>query len=338
MKRLARVLALAAVGVLAPGALAGSAIAAPPAGTSGPEEFVLAPPHAAPSSGPGGSAARARVVPGSYGVVLVLNASMDVSARVIAREMAAARGLAARLPQRMPLGIVTYNGVVTVLMQPTTDRRTIASALRKAPSALVGSRVYDATSTAVGLLAPLEAGTVVTLVGAPDSGSRATPGKIAASALAGQTRILAIGAVPSARPVLDALVSAGAAHSLGLSSAAGLPAGYASIARQLNRASTIPMASVIAGRMQATLAARAQGHGAKSAAPTPHKQAALKHATPKRASHRDAATANGGAKRHAKPEQAAVKPRASGAHPFFGSSAGRIVAMLGVIGDRKSVV
>ncbi len=88
-------------------------------------------------------------------VVLVLDVSLSMEAtdvapsRLLAAQQAA-RDFAAGLPQRTPLGLVTFAGTASVLTSPTTDRGAFTSALETVT-------LSERTATGEGIYAGLSA-------------------------------------------------------------------------------------------------------------------------------------------------------------------------------------
>jgi tight adherence protein B len=142
-----------------------------------------------------------RVVPGdgagarTLGAMLVIDTSRSMRGAPIAAAMAAARQFAARRPAQQRLGVVFFNRMATVALQPTTDAAKIADALASPPPLAKGTRVYDAAALAVRALgdAGVSAGSLVVLSDGADVGSHLTPAGVADAARHAKTRVFTIG-------------------------------------------------------------------------------------------------------------------------------------------------
>jgi tight adherence protein B len=257
------------------------------------------------------SATPATQVPGAFGTILVLNASRGVPAASVRAQLAAARAFVARRAGSIPVGIVTYNGVATVLAPPTTDRRILASALKSAPPRLGGSHVYDAVDVALGLLrsARVGSGAVVALAAGRDSGSRVTPAQLGAAARAQNARVFAagLGSPGRAAAALDGLAATGVAHSFGTPRAAALPGLLSGFGAQLGRASVVRYTSDAGAGNRVAISLDVNGVAARTAATLPAAPHAPKASAP------------------------AAKPHASPVKDFFASAQGRTAVVLAVI-------
>jgi tight adherence protein B len=125
-----------------------------------------------------------------FGTVLVIDASDSTQG-----SLNAARTFAARRNPKQPLGVIMFNKQISVVLAPTTDSAAIARALSSVPNVGGGTRIYDATTTAIGLLAQahITAGSVIVLSDGTDS--RPGQAAVAAAAQAAHVRIYTIAVV-----------------------------------------------------------------------------------------------------------------------------------------------
>jgi tight adherence protein B len=102
---------------------------------------------------------------GSFGMVLVIDASISMRGKPIAGAMTAARTFAARRRAAQRLGVITFDEDVTVALPLTTDARSIDDALTGEPALGRGTAIRDASLAAVKLLrdAKERGGSVVVL-------------------------------------------------------------------------------------------------------------------------------------------------------------------------------
>jgi tight adherence protein B len=137
------------------------------------------------------SAASARAL----GVVLVIDTSGSMRGAPIAGAMAAARAFASHRNSQQQLGVVTFNGTPTVLLQPTADPNAIQSALSTAPKLGRNTHIYDAVGTAIDLLgqAHIAGGSVVVLSDGSDTGSSLSVSALGARAKRAGVRIYSVG-------------------------------------------------------------------------------------------------------------------------------------------------
>jgi len=88
---------------------------------------------------PAGAAAK-----GTFGVVLVIDASASMSGAPITNAMDAARAFAGRRTANEQLGLLLFNNRVVTTLPPTTDQGAITRSLAPAPTVAVGTHIYDA--------------------------------------------------------------------------------------------------------------------------------------------------------------------------------------------------
>lgn len=132
---------------------------------------------------------------GSFATVLVIDASNSMSGQAIAEAMNAARAFAERRAPGQQLGVITFSGRPQVLLPLTTDTAQIDQALATEPELAPATRVYDATSAALGMLdeAGVQAGSVVVLSDGADTGSAASLSEVTDRAEAAGIRVFTVG-------------------------------------------------------------------------------------------------------------------------------------------------
>jgi tight adherence protein B len=136
-----------------------------------------------------------KVASGTFGAVLVVDASDSMRGAAIAGAVQAAREFLAHKAPNAALGVVTFNQTVHELVAPTTDAKRVAAALARPPRLVVGTHLYDAAAAAVGALsrAKVRAGSLVLLTDGRDTRSRLSAAEVAAKARAAHVRVFAVG-------------------------------------------------------------------------------------------------------------------------------------------------
>jgi tight adherence protein B len=131
----------------------------------------------------------------SFGVVLVLDASLSMRGEPYQRAIDAAKAFAAQRNANQQLGIVTFNGVVETLVPLSSDDEVIADALASPPPLAEGTNLYDGVARGLALLAAakIDSGAVVVLSDGADTGSSATPERLGPAATKAHTRIFTVG-------------------------------------------------------------------------------------------------------------------------------------------------
>jgi tight adherence protein B len=129
------------------------------------------------------------------GTVLAIDASESMVGAPSAAALGAARAFVRHRKSGEELGLVTFNGGVTVLTPLTADGRTLASALGSPPELAYGTRIYDGLDRSLNLLrrARVSAGSVVVLSDGADIGSVHTVDEVVAQARRQRVRIFTIG-------------------------------------------------------------------------------------------------------------------------------------------------
>jgi tight adherence protein B len=130
----------------------------------------------------------------STGVVLAIDASRSMAGAPFAGALAAARSFIARGPDQN-VGLVAFNGDVTVLEAPTDRRETLVRALNSPPPLAYGTRIYDALDRSIALLArsKVAAGSVVVLSDGADLGSAADLDAVVEAAARNHIRVFTVG-------------------------------------------------------------------------------------------------------------------------------------------------
>jgi tight adherence protein B len=133
--------------------------------------------------------------PGTSATMLVLDASNSMRGGPIANAMEAARAFVQRKPRFARIGIVTFNGKVSLLLPPTDDRAVILAALRRTPELREGTHIFDGIAAAAEQLrvAGVTVPTIVVLSDGNDVGSATTQEQALAAATAGRARIFSVG-------------------------------------------------------------------------------------------------------------------------------------------------
>jgi Flp pilus assembly protein TadB/Mg-chelatase subunit ChlD len=108
-----------------------------------------------------------------FGVVLALDASDSMAGAPAAAAIRAARAFVAHRSPASEVGIVAFNGKVSVLRDPTRDGRALRRALASPPRLAYGTRINDALVRSLMLLreAKLSSGSIVLLSDGADIGS-----------------------------------------------------------------------------------------------------------------------------------------------------------------------
>ncbi len=130
-----------------------------------------------------------------FGVVLALDASESMVGTPARASLDAARRFVTERSPEQQVGILAFNGDVTVLQEPTNDGVVLRRALARAPTLAYGTRIYDAIDESLGLLARarLSSGSIVILSDGADLGSTKGIEEVLAKARSRNVRIFAVG-------------------------------------------------------------------------------------------------------------------------------------------------
>jgi tight adherence protein B len=181
----------------------------------------------------------ARAATGTFGVVLVIDASKSMRGAPIVGAMKAARVFAAHKAAAAALGLVTFNRTAQTVVAPTTDEKKIAAALASEPTLARSTHIYDALASAIDALKArnVKAGSIVLLSDGHDTGSALSSSQVAAKARNAHVRVFAVGLRSpqySPGPLRDLSRSTGATYAEA-KSAAGVSGIYRARSKQLAR-------------------------------------------------------------------------------------------------------
>jgi len=128
-------------------------------------------------------------------VVLAVDASDSMAGAPFKAALAATRGFASARSTTERIGVVAFNGDVTVVQAPTLSADALGRSLAKEPALSYGTHIYDAVQQSLDLLARANAATssIVILSDGVDVGSVATLDEDIASAHARGVRIFTVG-------------------------------------------------------------------------------------------------------------------------------------------------
>lgn len=174
----------------------------------------------------------------AFGTVLAIDATETMRGHPIADAVAAAKAFVRKRNPQQQIGIVTFNRVSRVTLPMTSDGSAIANALSEVPPVVDdGTHLYDAVSTAIGMLqqARIKAGSVVVLSDGADTGSRLSATAVADRAQAAGVRIFSVGLRSKwfDRQALETLASSGGGEYSEARSSAGLQPIYAALGSRL---------------------------------------------------------------------------------------------------------
>ena len=130
-----------------------------------------------------------------FGVVLALDASESMTGAPAAAALESARAFVSHRTASEQIGIVAFNGDVSVLRYPTRDGAALRSALAAQPPHGYGTRIYDALTRSLALLrdARISSGSIVLLSDGADIGSLQSLAEAVAAARTQRVRIFTVG-------------------------------------------------------------------------------------------------------------------------------------------------
>jgi tight adherence protein B len=130
-----------------------------------------------------------------FGTVLMIDTSASMRGRGLNQALAAARQFLGQRAASQPAGIVFFNSGATVGVPMTTDGSKLSAALASPPPVRIGTKIFDAASTALSMLhgSGVASGLIVLLSDGRDTGSRQTESKLAGAAAAAGVRVYSIG-------------------------------------------------------------------------------------------------------------------------------------------------
>lgn len=130
-----------------------------------------------------------------FGVVLAIDASESMTGGPAAAALQAGRTFLTHRTPTEEIGIVAFNGEISVLSGVTRDGKALEQALAEQPTLAYGTRIYDAITRALGLLrdAKLSSGSVVLLSDGADIGSLRSLDQAVEAAREQQVRVFTVG-------------------------------------------------------------------------------------------------------------------------------------------------
>jgi tight adherence protein B len=130
-----------------------------------------------------------------FGVVLALDASESMAGAPAAGALRAARAFVTHRAPTADVGLVAFNGGISVVRAPTRDGRVLRQALASPPRLAYGTRINDAIMRSITLLreAKLSSGSIVLLSDGADIGSEHSLDQALAAAKDQRVRIFTVG-------------------------------------------------------------------------------------------------------------------------------------------------
>lgn len=130
-----------------------------------------------------------------FGVVLALDASESMTGAPAAAALESARAFVSRRTETQNIGIIAFNGELSVVRGLTRDGAALRSALATQPPLAYGTRIYDALIQSLDLLrkAKLSSGSIVLLSDGADIGSSRSLSEAVAAAKKQRVRIFTVG-------------------------------------------------------------------------------------------------------------------------------------------------
>jgi tight adherence protein B len=212
----------------------------------------------------------------SYGTILALDASDSMAGAPEAGAVQAARTFVSRRAPSQEIGIVTFNGAVTVLREPTIDAGALQASLAQQPRLSYGTHLFDGVQRALQLLASkkVSAGSIVLLSDGADVGSKATLKQVVALAKRQHARVFTVGLRSGAfdAKTLQAIASQTGGTYAEASSPTELADIYAQLGSKLAREYLLTYRSLAAPGSPVDVSVTLDGVGASTAhykAPTP---------------------------------------------------------------------
>ena len=130
-----------------------------------------------------------------FGVVLALDASESMTGGPAAAALEAGRTFLTHRIATEEIGIVAFNGEISVLSALTRDGKALRRTLETQPALAYGTRIYDALTRSLTLLrdAKLSSGSIVLLSDGADIGSLRSLDQAVAAAKKQQVRVFTVG-------------------------------------------------------------------------------------------------------------------------------------------------
>ena len=211
-----------------------------------------------------------------YGVVLAIDASESMKGGPAAAALAAGRTFLTHRAAKEEIGIVAFNGEISVLSPLSRDGAALRQTLATQPTLTYGTRIYDALARALVLLrdAKLSSSSIVVLSDGADIGSLHSLDEAVAAAKKQQVRIFTVGLRSGAydpAPLRSIAERTGGAYAEARS-AAELAAIYEELGAQLAGEYLVRYRSSARPMSQVDVTVEVAGQGAASTtyvAPTP---------------------------------------------------------------------
>lgn len=130
-----------------------------------------------------------------FGVVLALDASESMAGAPAAAALDSGRAFVSHRTDTEAVGIVAFNGEISVLRRLTRDGAALESGLATSPHLAYGTRIYDGLESSLVLLreAKVSSGSIVLLSDGADLGSRASLDEAVTAATQQRVRIFTVG-------------------------------------------------------------------------------------------------------------------------------------------------
>jgi tight adherence protein B len=211
-----------------------------------------------------------------FGVVLALDASESMAGGPAAAALRAARAFLAHRAPAGHVGVVAFNGEISVLRDPTQDGGALRRALASPPSLAYGTRINDALIRSLTLLreARLSSGSIVLLSDGADIGSVHSLDEALAAAKEQKVRVFTVGlrsGAFDAAPLRRIADETGGSYAEARS-ASELASVYEALGDQLAGEYLIRYRSVASPKSQVAVSVGVEGMGRAAAsyvAPTP---------------------------------------------------------------------
>ncbi|NUT55867.1 MAG: VWA domain-containing protein [Thermoleophilia bacterium] len=211
-----------------------------------------------------------------FGVVLALDASESMTGGPAAAALEAGRTFLTHRTATEEIGIVAFNGDISVLSNLTRDGGALRRTLATQPPLSYGTRIYDALSRSLALLrdAKLSSGSIVVLSDGADIGSLHSLDEAVEAARKQQVRIFTVGLRSGAydpAPLRTIAEQTGGAYAEARS-AAELAAIYEELGARLSGEYLVRYRSAARPMSQVDVTIRIAGHGEAATtyvAPTP---------------------------------------------------------------------
>ena len=211
-----------------------------------------------------------------FGVIVAIDSSASMRGKPLQAAVDAGHAFLANRQEEEEVGLVAFNGAVSVLRRPTSDPARLQQALSQAPTVAYGTRIYDALDRSLKLLdsAQLSTGSIVLLSDGADLGSHTSAEQVLRQAGVQHVRIFTVGLrSPDFDPApLEQLAERSGGRYLEAPTPARLKAIYAALGKQLSGEYLVRYRSEVAPHSQVHVQVRIGDVGSGTAsytAPTP---------------------------------------------------------------------